>query len=337
MSKSQGESALSRKHRLGVVVAALLVPLCLMAPLSLLNAGSAVAADDALELAKDGVNYSALAAGQLFDHVDGFVPGESRTGSVWVRNTGKDSAVLSVGVTSTNEASMLPAFLEMGVQRSGTASTPVRLAGGGACRSVARGLELAPGQFMKLELTLALVQDAPNGTRQQSNDFGLLFLLQDTSNTFEVCNAKAGPLTMGVNSPGAASAGTRPSLIVPEEAVPAGLVPARLVPARLVHARLVHASTVAAGTGPQAVMSRGFQGSAFLAAVAPAGEDVDDSRAPNENSGGILPSGVVPKFMSVSPQSNVVGNSREPGELLIVGLVVLWLVLKIRRRKGSAS
>ncbi|GAA4656732.1 hypothetical protein [Arthrobacter cryoconiti] len=327
MSKSQRASQLSRKHRLGVFAATLLAPLCLMAPLSLLDAGSAAAADDALELANDGVNYSALAAGQLFDHVDGFVPGESRTGSVWVRNTGQDPAVLSVGVTSANEASMLPAFLEMGVQRSGTASTPVRLAGGGACRSVARGLELAPGQFMKLELTLALVQDAPNGTRQQSNDFGLLFLLQDTSNTFEVCDAKAGPLTMGVTPPGTASAGTHSPLNIPGEASPVSTAPASLLPT----------STVAAGTGPQAVMRRGFQGSAFLAAVAPGGEDLDASRVPNGNSGGILPSGVVPKFMSVSPQSNVVGNNREPEELLILGLVVLWLALKIRRRKGSAS
>lgn len=164
-----------RRRRAGLAVAALL------AGLPWLAAGSASAAEADLQLSDDGVHYGAHPDGAVFDILNGYVPGETRSGTVWVRNNSNDAAVLSLGVKTAPGVAVLPGFMRMVAEARGSGTGPVPLAAPNACRTVAGGWSLGPGQALRMDLSLSLDLDAPNATRDQHAGFQLVFLLQGST------------------------------------------------------------------------------------------------------------------------------------------------------------
>lgn len=145
------------------------------------------AADDSdgvfLQLSRDGVHFSPGEVHDIFAGSHGYVPGESRPGTVWIRNASRDSAQLSLAVDNMDQAvvSKLPEYLELGAA-AGTRSARARaLPGHGRCNPVFENWTLSGGQALRMSLDLNLSVDAPNSTRRQTSTFDLVFLLQATT------------------------------------------------------------------------------------------------------------------------------------------------------------
>ncbi|WP_104091137.1 hypothetical protein [Arthrobacter sp. GMC3] len=157
-----------------------------------------------LELSGDGVHYSTgLVAGILGD-TSGFVPGESRHGTIWVRNASGGATVLSVGVGNTDriDSAVLPAYLQLQAHSGHRSTNLGALPGPGACSPFVEDWALAPGETLRLDLGLTLVLQAPNATRNQKSNFDLVFLLQgdDGGQTVNACGAGTGSLPADVSA-----------------------------------------------------------------------------------------------------------------------------------------
>lgn len=150
--------------------------------LGLLLATPAVAADETgelLELSEDGVHFT---SGQVrvFKDTGGYVPGETRPGTVWIRNASSEDTRFSLAVVNTSPGlvSELPRYLEL---RAGTATQGegvTVLPGPGLCAPVGEERTLPAGGALQLDLNLTLLRQAPNSTRDQQSSFDLIFLLQ---------------------------------------------------------------------------------------------------------------------------------------------------------------
>lgn len=142
------------------------------------------AADDSdtlLELGRDGVHYASEPLLTVFESGRGYVPGESRSGIVWVRNASSQSAQLSLGVANAGSGpeSAMAGYLQLGAaspQWSTTAGIP---SGAGHCTTMIEERNLAAGESLRIELDLAFDIKAPNSTRQQESHVDVVFLLQD--------------------------------------------------------------------------------------------------------------------------------------------------------------
>ena len=150
--------------------------------LGLLLAAPAIADDDSgnlLELSQDGVHFTSGQI-QLFNHSSGYVPGETRPGTVWIRNASRENTSFSLAVSNTNQgrASELPRYLELSATTATHGSGTTTLPGPGLCTPVVEGWTLPAGEALQLDLNLTLLRQAPNATRNQQSSFDLLFLLQ---------------------------------------------------------------------------------------------------------------------------------------------------------------
>ncbi|WP_218714012.1 hypothetical protein [Arthrobacter sp. BF1] len=147
-------------------------------------AGPVDAADtknELLQLSSDGVNFVTNAAPTMFSSTKGYVPGESRRGTVWVRNASKQSAYLSLAVRNAGSATtfVLPGHLRLQAQSPGHGPTAATLPSPGACAPVIEAWTLAAGAVLPLTLDLVMGLDSPNSTRNQALDFTLTVVLQE--------------------------------------------------------------------------------------------------------------------------------------------------------------
>ncbi|ALE91537.1 hypothetical protein AOC05_02915 [Arthrobacter alpinus] len=170
-------ATLSRHARLAVAVAAGTVAM------GMILAAPAAADDDSgtlLELSRDGIHFTAGTVPDIFNNTSGYVPGESRVGTVWVRNASRDDGHFSLGVKNTSVvgSSTLPAYLHMQAATLNHRGATGVLPDSGSCKPVVDGWTLTGGETIRLDLGLSLDWEAPNSTRNQVSDFELIFVLQ---------------------------------------------------------------------------------------------------------------------------------------------------------------
>lgn len=147
-------------------------------------AGPVDAADkkhELLQLSSDGVNFVTIAAPTMFSSTEGYVPGESRRGTVWVRNASKHSAYLSLAVRNAGSATtfVLPGHLRLQAQSPGHGPTAATLPSPGVCAPIIEAWTLAAGAVLPLTLDLVMALDSPNSDRNQAVDFTLTVVLQE--------------------------------------------------------------------------------------------------------------------------------------------------------------
>lgn len=264
--------------------------------------------DILLELSHDGVDYSAESGQDIFTNPDGYVPGESRAGSIWVRNASSDAAQFSLGIMNPDaaSASQLPAYLSLQVASSrGSANAPTFPAAG-ACSSVLEGWTIPEGEALQLNLDMELAVQAPNGTRNQTGNFGLVFVLQGLGGGTPVSPCAGSPLTL----PGTALP------TVPTDNVAVGT------------ARLSGGTAQAAGTPGQPVTA----GNAFAGA--------DAVFVPVE--GGLDAAAQSPRprwsswIWSATEPSNVIANIRSPWPWIVCLSAGVYMAMSFRRRKTNS-
>lgn len=147
----------------------------------LLGAPAASAGDPGLQLSSDGVHYAQHPTREIFSRLTGYVPGDLRPGTIWVRNAGGGDASFSLAVRNGGDAgsSALTGFLSLQAGTAGRNAASGLLPEAGSCREVVQDWKLLPGQALRLDLSLGLNPDAPNATRRASVTFEMVFLLQD--------------------------------------------------------------------------------------------------------------------------------------------------------------
>lgn len=134
-----------------------------------------------LELSGDGVNYAPQQPLEMFGPGREYVPGESRSGVVWVRNAGNQAKRFSLAVATTDVQgkSPLASHLQLAASAPGFNAVTTVPARRGLCTTMLAGWQLAPGQALPIDFSLALDLAAPNSTRHQGMGFDMVFLLQD--------------------------------------------------------------------------------------------------------------------------------------------------------------
>jgi len=133
-----------------------------------------------LELSRDGVHFTTASIPSVFENSGSFVPGSSRAGTVWIRNSSHNAAQFSLGVENSGDAtgSVLPEYLQLQAQSANRGPAAGLLPDPGNCAPVLEGWALAAGETIRLDLALNLALEAPNATRNQVSTFQLVFLLQ---------------------------------------------------------------------------------------------------------------------------------------------------------------
>ncbi|RAN76526.1 hypothetical protein B5P43_23300 [Bacillus sp. SRB_336] len=176
--------------------AVLLAGAVLAAALAVLAAAPASAADGPeMLLSSDGVHFTRGQAPVIFPHLSGLVPGESRPGSVWVRNGGTEPAEIALAVQSVGGIAVLTESLDLVAGSRGHGSSTVPLPSPGNCRSVFQGWGLAPGETKRLDLALGMDASAGNATRREAASVQLVFLMRGTGGpaTVAACPAPGIP------------------------------------------------------------------------------------------------------------------------------------------------
>lgn len=138
--------------------------------------------DDLLQLSHDGVQFTTTSTPTLFRSSNGYVPGESRQETIWVRNGSPGTAHFSLGVRNSgaNTESILPGYLRLQATAQGQRAETVILPSAGGCAAVIHDWSLAAGAVLPLTLDLGLQVEASNQTRNQHAYFDLIFVLQDS-------------------------------------------------------------------------------------------------------------------------------------------------------------
>lgn len=174
--------------------AAILATASLVGMLTVTPAWSEEKQDTLLELSKDGIHFTTGSVKQLIKNVHGLVPGESREGSVWVRNASRDPSQLSFGVANVDDlgSQLLPEYLQLKANAA-TQEIDMALPIPGSCASPEKSWELASGEALRVDLQLKLDSAAPNETRRQGAAFDLIFVLQDISTGTPVQPCLANP------------------------------------------------------------------------------------------------------------------------------------------------
>lgn len=161
--------------------AAVLAGGLLAGALAALAAAPAIADDGpAMQLSTDGIHFTQGQEPTVFPQLAGLVPGESRPGTVWVRNAGNRPAAFDLAVRSGAGSAVLTESLELLAGSPGHATVTVPLADPGQCHSVLHDWTLAPGATIRLDLALGLNLAATNETRREQSGVELVFLMQES-------------------------------------------------------------------------------------------------------------------------------------------------------------
>lgn len=196
----------------------------LAAALAGLTAAPATAdAGPAMQLSTDGIHFTSRQAPEVFPQMAGMVPGESRPGTIWVRNAGAEPAIFALAVRSTSGSAVLTDSLELLAGSRGHADVTAPLAAPGQCRSIFHGWTLRPGESLRLNLALGMDIAATNATRHESAGVQLIFLMQGHG---------GGTPVPACPAPGEPSAWTGLRQVVGASVATAGAQPAREAAAR---------------------------------------------------------------------------------------------------------
>jgi hypothetical protein len=126
------------------------------AVLAVLPASGASAADEVV-LSSDGVSWGPTMNGPLFGTVVGLVPEESRTATLWVRNSSQHEVVLRLTLDSTTWSdSDYAAAMTAGAAAPGAVGSTVSITTAGPCRLILTGATLDPGETLPVTMTIAL-------------------------------------------------------------------------------------------------------------------------------------------------------------------------------------
>jgi len=144
-------------------------------------AAAPATADDgpAMQLSTDGINFTQGQEPTVFPRLAGLVPGESRSGTVWVRNAGSTPAAFDLAVRTGAGSTVLTQSLTLLAGSPGHTTVTVPLADPGQCHGVLHDWTLAPGATIRLDLALGLNLAATNETRREQSGVELVFLMQD--------------------------------------------------------------------------------------------------------------------------------------------------------------
>ena len=162
------------------VIAALVAAGVFAAP----NAASASGGD--LQVSPDGITYADANTLPVYPESWRFVPGEVRTTSVWVRNTGSATGLLTLEMLNpTASDEILAASVSVSATPAGGPTTPVTITTGianGACTVLGSDHALAPGETPRIDVRAAVAPTLEGAQGQlQSVDFVLGALLSDAA------------------------------------------------------------------------------------------------------------------------------------------------------------
>lgn len=143
-----------RRRRIRLVTAVVGIALAMATSLGV---APAYAAGSSMEFSTDGVHYSTVFPGSLFDDVAVLVPGDSQTVTFWIRNAAASAGYLRLvmsDVVTSNPA--LAGALSLRVETESFAGTPARLSLASPCWVVVEGDRLESGRAVKVTATLTL-------------------------------------------------------------------------------------------------------------------------------------------------------------------------------------
>ncbi len=134
-----------------------------------------------LELSGDGIHYRTEKSLTVLEPHRGYVPGESRTGVIWVRNASSqaNNFTLALANTGSGEDSAIASYLQLEARLPRWISSAAVPARSGGCTTIIEGWKIASGESLRIELSLALNINAPNSTRHQESLLDAIFLLQE--------------------------------------------------------------------------------------------------------------------------------------------------------------
>lgn len=159
-----------------VIAGAAILTLSLSSP-----ALAADGADPLLELSMDGIHFAPKNLPNVLAMGGGIVPGESRTGRIWVRNSGSQTAQFSLAVRNMTAGSSAGLTTHLQLDAGAppwnvTTNIPPNF---GQCSAMVVDRKLSAGEAVPIELDLTFSSAAPNATRKLKSSFDVVFLLQD--------------------------------------------------------------------------------------------------------------------------------------------------------------
>jgi hypothetical protein len=205
-----------------------------------LVAADPAAADTELELSVDGATYLPQITTPLFSSLDRLVPLDSRSASVWVRNTSSDDAYLRVSMDGSRWSDAdFGSMLTVQAAVPTATGAPVSVASTATCRVLIFGVHLDPSEIVELTITLRLGDLSGSSGQVADLDLTLGLTLTDaaggatdgcsTSTTVPIVATSGRPPstsatgdTAGSDEPEAAPA--EPPAVVPPFAVIADLL-----------------------------------------------------------------------------------------------------------------
>lgn len=280
--------------------------------MGILLATPAVAADGAdilLELSHDGVHYSPGTVQDIFSNTGGYVPGESRPGTVWIRNASPDAAQFSLGIANTDSASgsELPPYLSLQVASGAKKASAMAFPGAGGCDPMIEGWVMSGGESLRLDLDMGLELRAPNATRNQESNFDLRFVLQGIGGGAPVSPCAGRPVPL-------------PNTALPtdsEDNVSVGTAKISSATAQQTGASAQASRRISAGIRTGAGFAP-VTGTGFVAVPEP-----EQDREPGWP-------------WEATPQSNVVANVRSAWPWIAALSAGAYMVMTFRRRKRNA-
>lgn len=148
------------------------------ATLLLTGTPAAFAAEDLLQISRDGQTWPSTVLAPVFDESVRYVPGSSSTATIWVRNSSSEPASLSLAAVVVRSVPELSNYLGMQAGKASELSDRAALGVQGTCTDLGPVWNLGAGETRELSFVLDLSVDAPNAAMNQTADVDLLFLLE---------------------------------------------------------------------------------------------------------------------------------------------------------------
>lgn len=171
----------------------------------------AFAADDHLQISRDGQTWPTTLRGPVFNESVSYVPGASSSATIWVRNSSSEPASLSLAAEIVRSVPELSNYLGMQAGPASDISDRAALGPQGTCTDLGPIGELGAGEVRELSFVLDLSVDAPNAAMNQTADVDLLFLLESK----DIAPRSACAAAPAETGPGTAELQTLPGTVAP--------------------------------------------------------------------------------------------------------------------------
>lgn len=153
---------------------------CLMILAHIFGAAPSIAdAKEELLLSRDGEHFTGDLGSPVFEEAEVLVPGASVSQAIWVRNGSQDPATLSISSLTGGQAQpQLTQYLLLRFTTDEVDTGWISLVDPDGVAPILEGLQLSPGEQLRLEVALQLSDQAPNETRRQHASFDFRFFLK---------------------------------------------------------------------------------------------------------------------------------------------------------------